>query len=267
MTKTFLILSIFFGISTFSFTEAAELTAEAIIDRVTDRKGSQAEEVQVTMKIQNGNGTPREANRVFKMSALYSANNDFKTLIQFLVPAGLKNAKILTIKEGDSTGQWVYLPSAKRVSRINSDEDMEGILDSDLSYSDLKAESNEDYNYSLNSGSYQDYADKACKEPAYSVTAVPKSGRGSSYAKRVLSISKSKDTVCSLLIYNSAGKVIKNIQNQNFRNYDGLWRPSESTLATHKGDKIISKTVLNYANWKIKAKLNKNLFSVNTLDK
>lgn len=246
---------------------APTLSADEIIDKMLLQVETQTEQVQVNMKLLNAKGVSREADRTFRMQAIHSKNHDFKALLTFLLPVGIKNTKVLTIKTGETTSQWIYLPSAKRVSRINSDEDVEGVLDSDLAYSDLKAESKEEFRYSLNSQKFGEYAEKVCGEPAYSVMAVAKEGHHSSYDKRILGISKQKFIVCSVLVYDKQNRMIKTILNQNFQNVGGNWRPSLTTISSFKdGTTLSSKTVLNYSGWKTKVSLDPALFSVNNLE-
>lgn len=243
------------------------ITAEQIIDRVIDRKNSRSEQVQVTMKVLTPSGKPREADRTFRMQASYSKSNDFKALLTFLLPIGIKSTKVLTVQEKGTTSQWIYLPSAKRVSRVNSDDDVDGVLDSDLSFSDLKSETNEDYNYTLNAGALEEYSAKMCAEPAYSITAESKVPGSSSYSKRVLSISKAKFVICGIAVYDKDKKIVKNILNQNFSNIQNMWRPLLTTISSFKDGKTLSsRTLLQYAGWKVNARLDPGIFSVNNLE-
>jgi hypothetical protein len=252
--------------SSASFAAAKAETADRIIDRVTHHPGVRTEQVDVTMRILGPDGNAREEERAFRIQGRYSADGkDSDALIQFTSPRGIQGTKILTLKKGDTTGQWIYLPALKKTSRINSDEDVEGVLDSDLSYSDLKGESTEDYRYTLNGGKFEQFADATCREPAYSVSAVSKKG-GGVYSKRTLSISKSKYVICGVVLYDSAGKLVKNVENSGFVKVGDSWRPSKSTISSLKSaSQISSKTVLVYTGWRSGLKFGSDLFSVNAL--
>jgi hypothetical protein len=243
-------------------------TADQIIDKVTYSAGVRTEQVDVAMQIFGPDAKPREEDRTFRIQGRYSPNGgDSEALIQFLSPRGIKGTKILTIKKGGTTGQWIYLPAFKKVSRINSEEDVEGILDSDLSYSDIKGESTTDYKYTLNSGKLEEYAKAVCREPAYSVSAVSREGGDSSpYGKRTLSISKSRYFVCGVVLYDKAGKLVKNVENTGFVKVGDSWRPGRTVISSLKSaSQVSSKTTLTYSGWKSGVKLGNDLFTVNAL--
>jgi outer membrane lipoprotein-sorting protein len=246
---------------------SATETASEVIDRVTAHPGK-TEQVEVTMDILNADGSEKEPRRIFEIQGQYSANGkDFKTLVSFVSPRGIKDTRILMLKSGGTTGEWIYLPALKKASRINSDEDVEGIMDSDLSYQDIKGESTEDYSYSFNAGKTVEYADKICGEPAHSISAVSKE-KGSAYSKRTLSISKSKSVVCGVLLYDKSGKLVKSIENSAFSQVGGSWRPGKSVISSlNPARGVSSKTVLTYTDWKAGMKLEPSLFTVNSLSR
>jgi hypothetical protein len=246
---------------------AAE-TADQIIQKLGSSAAARTEQVDVSMAILNPDGSPREGERSFRIQGQYSGKADdaSKVLISFTQPRGINGTKILTIKSGTESAQWIYLPALKKTSRVDSDEDVEGVLDSDLSYSDLKGESTETYKYALNSGALERYAEAECHEPAYSVSALPKSTEASHYSKRTLSISKSRYVVCGILLYSTAGKLVKSIENSSFVHVGSSWRPGKSTISSLKSpSEALSKTILTYSGWKTGMKLDGSLFSVNSL--
>jgi outer membrane lipoprotein-sorting protein len=241
-------------------------TAKAIIDKVVAHPAEQAETVSVSMDVLNGDNTEREPRRTLTIQGIYRDDQNSKALITFESPHGIKGTKILTVKSDDETGQWIYLPALKKATRINSDQDVEGVLDSDLSYSDIKGESTEEYQYQLNAAKMEEYAGSICHEPAFSISALPKKKGSSTYSKRLLSISKSKYAICAVALYDNSGKLVKSVENLEFKNVSGSWRPGRSLISTLTAPtKASSKTILKYSDWKVGVKLNSKIFSVNSL--
>jgi len=243
-----------------------DANAEAVIKKVIDKKDSSTEQVQVTMRLLNQDGSERDVTRAFLIQASYEANNDFKSLITFTEPSSLKGTKILTEKSGATTAQWIYLPAYKKVNRVNSDQEVEGVLDSDLAYSDLKQEDLGEYSYSFNPQAHEEYATKKCKEPAYSISAVNRPGTKSAYARKVLSVSKARNVICDVLLYDSANKLVKSITTPEFIQSAGRWRPGRTLISTHgPNNTVASRTELGFSQWQTGLRFPSNLFSSGAL--
>ncbi len=246
---------------------AGDEAAEGIIHKLAEKTTGDSEQVYVSMRVQNPDGSDREPERQFMIQASYANQNEGKSLVTFLAPRGVKGTKVLTVRDKSGTGQWVYLPGAKRVARINSDQDAEGILDSDVSFSDLKEESTSEFDYTFAVGPTADYSSKLCKEPAYAINAVAKK-KSSGTSKRVLSISKANFVVCGVMVYDGRGKLVKNLQVSEFTPLGAKLRPVKLVAASHKSaTEVTSRTVLTYSGWKGAVQFDPSTFAVSSLDK
>lgn len=246
---------------------AGDEAAEAIIHKLAEKTTGDNEQVYVSMRVQNPDGSDRDPERQFMIQAAYANQNEGKSLVTFMAPRGVKGTKVLTVRDKSGTGQWVYLPGAKRVARINSEQDAESVLDSDVSFSDLKEESTEEFDYTFASGPTADYSSKLCKEPAYAINAVPKK-KNTGFAKRVLSISKANFVVCGVMVYDGKGKLVKNLQVSEFTPLGAKMRPAKLIAASHKSaTEVISRTVLSYTGWKGGVHFDPSTFAVSSLDK
>lgn len=75
-----------------------------------------------------------------------------KTLMNFIKPLDVKGTKLLTwSRKNDKDDQWLYLPSLKRVKKINSDSKGSSFMGSEFSFEDLAGQSIEKYTYDLKS--------------------------------------------------------------------------------------------------------------------
>jgi hypothetical protein len=241
-------------------------TAEAVIARLIRQSGPHDEQVDVTMALLNADGSPRDDERAFRVQGHDSGDgSNSKALVSFLAPRGIQGTRILTLKSAGESGQWIYLPAAKKVSRVETEDDVGSVLDSDLSYADLKGESQEEYQYAFSAGELARRAPAVCREPAYAISAVPRRS-GSHYSKRALSISIGKNVICDVLLYDRAGKLVKSIVNSGFARVGNVWRPAKTVITTYKSpSEALSRTVLTYTNWKTGLRLPAELFSVNRL--
>jgi len=241
--------------------------AKTIVDKLIDSRINLFESVSVRMRLLKADGTEREEPRLFSVSTYSPTRDVLKSLIIIKDPASLRNAKILTVASDGDKGQWLYLPSSKKVTRLNADSGDDSVFDSDLSFSDLKGENFDDFEYSMGDDRYIQYAQKECGEPAYSIIAKSKNKKSASICRsRVLSISKSKLTVCDVACFNSAGKPIKKIQNLEFIQKNKRWRPARTVVTSYNNSrKVISKTELNYFDWKFSGKGNDSIFSPDAL--
>ncbi|MGZ3688981.1 MAG: outer membrane lipoprotein-sorting protein [Bdellovibrionota bacterium] len=239
--------------------------ARGVIQQLIDQTQASKEEFRVTMKLLDAAGHERAPKRIFTTLSDSADKEHLKMLFTFQEPPNVKGTKILTIKAGDDSGQWIYLPSAKRVTRINSSDDDSDVLDSDLSYADIKGESLDDFDYRMSNEQFLKYAERECGGQAWAVAALPK--KSGAYSKRILSIDRTKLVLCGVVFYDKSGKIIKTISNKEFRQVGGShWRPAMSVVTTlGPGGKATGKTEMTYYGWKFGIPIEETQFSPSNL--
>ncbi len=109
-------------------------------------EGFAGEKSEVTMLLINAHG--EKAERRMNMQILEGKTDGDKSLSEFQWPADVKGTKMLTWthKSGDDD-QWLYLPSAKRVKRIASNNKSGAFMGSEFAFEDLASQEVEKYTY------------------------------------------------------------------------------------------------------------------------
>ncbi len=237
--------------------------AQKVIDDVTNANQIKNEETEVIMKIFDAKGEERTQTR--KLTIYYSSpkKNENRTLLNISAPGNLKGTKILTLESENETGQWIYLSSFKKVNRITSSNDSDGVLDSDLSYSDLKMESNSKFIYQfVTEGEYVAKAQKACEEDAYAIVSIPRKKSSNPYKKRILSISKKRPIICRVDLLGMRDRLLKTIENSGYENQSGAWRPKKVLISSYKPNgSVASKTEIVFMKRKADEKIEESIFS------
>jgi hypothetical protein len=125
-----------------------------------------------------------------------------KSLSVFLNPQDVKGTLMLTWshKEADDD-QWLFLPSVRRVKRINSSNQSSSFMGSEFSYEDLGSQELEKYDFKL----IRD--DKVEKEAVWVLERVPKKKSG--YSKMTMYVSKKMMNPVKVDYYDRKGELLK----------------------------------------------------------
>lgn len=100
-------------------------------------------EVELTISSSSGD----QVQRKFVMKTLEKEGGN-RILIEFLSPADVKGAKILTHKKvGGLDSQWLYLPSLRRVKRITGSNKTSLFMGSEFTYEDIADRILQDFAY------------------------------------------------------------------------------------------------------------------------
>ncbi len=137
-----------------------------------------------------------------------------KSLLEFQKPADVKGTKLLTWsfeEEGKDDNQWLYLPSIRRVKKINSKTRGSSFMGSEFSYADLTSQAIEKYNYKFIKDA------KMGKQDIWIIERTPK--EKGSYKKVVLYISKSMLTALKSDYYNRRDELFKIAKFRKFKKY------------------------------------------------
>ena len=149
-------------------------------------------------------------------------------LMEFLTPADVRGTKMLTwshLKGNDD--QWLYMPSIRRVKRINSRSKSSSFMGSEFSYEDLTSQEVEKYTYKLlgeKNGKGSNKIFVLEKRP------VKKSG----YSKQIHYINENYNQAEKIEYYGRKGQLLKTATPSGFKEYTikgkKIWRPSSITM-------------------------------------
>lgn len=158
------------------------------------------EEAEMEMILIDAHGSRVE--RLMKGNVMEVSGDGDKSISIFLNPKDVKGTKMLTWshKEADDD-QWLYLPSLKRVKRINSSSKSSSFMGSEFSFEDLGSQEREKFHYKLLSEKKVDGMD------TWIVERKPKSKSG--YTKQVVTISKKYMNPLRIEYYDRKDELLK----------------------------------------------------------
>lgn len=223
--------------------DAKAMNADEILKQVGKKISSNDEVASVKMTITEANGAKKERDLEIKRK---SKEPKQQIMVRMQSPADLKGTALLTVSEGKTEDQWLYLPSAKKVRRIQSSNKSSNFMDSELNYEDLGTSSDKKITSKIVRSEKLDGHD-------YTVIESTSKVGESSYSKVLTWVDKTNYLVSKVEYYDKAGKLLKVSQLSSYKQFDkGVWRAQKiqiQNVQTKRG------TTLDLA----KLAINKNL--------
>lgn len=177
-----------------------------------------------------------------------------KSLMEFKKPLDVKGTKLLTWTWKNSEqddDQWLYLPSLKRVKKINSRSKGSSFMGSEFSFEDIGGQTIEKYNYEYLKDS------KVGKDNVWVVER--KSKAKSSYSKVILYVSKKYLTPVKSEYFNKRNEHIKTSTMEGFKSYTvgkrKMWRANKIVMVNLNNKK---KSIFNWKDRVIGKKVEEN---------
>lgn len=211
--------------------------ADQILDQVEKNVKSRDEVADLTMTIIEANGAKKE--RQVKISRKGEEKHQ-KVLVRLASPADLKGTALLSVKEGDNSDQWLYLPSSKQTRRILSSKKSSSFMDSELSYEDM--------------GANTKFKSKVLRQEDIGghkfavIESVPGAG-DSSYSKILTWVALDTYLVGKMEYYDQNQKLLKVSLFSGYKRFDGVWRAQKihvQNMQNKRGtDLVLSKLNLN----------------------
>lgn len=238
----------------FAFT-ASELTAQeritneaearAVFEELENRRNSIKTELSdLTMVITDSRGRTRT--RTLR-SWTQQSNDDTKSLIIFSDPGNVRGTGFLSINEGGTRTQRLFLPSVGRVQMIGSAERGDRFMGSDFTYEDLGDQDPDDYDFEWLETDEIHYRIRASKPGS------------TQYSFMEFKINRERYALETVRYFNDAGEEIKRLEAADFDKLtDQLWSPGKMTMYDLKENR---KTELSWSNREINAEIEEWRFS------
>ncbi|MCP5346848.1 MAG: outer membrane lipoprotein-sorting protein [Gammaproteobacteria bacterium] len=152
---------------------------------------------------------------------------DFESrwLIRFTQPANIAGTGLLVHNHGaQETDQWLYLPAAKRVRRVSSENRGGNFVQSDIYYEDLQDRPpTEDAHRLLGIDAYQGTA-------TFLLESIPREQAESAYSKRVSWIHPETLIPLRIDFYQGGDEPVKRMEVQRLEQMQGYWTVMSSTM-------------------------------------
>lgn len=206
------------------------LDAHAIYERVlANRFRSSVQELALRSGDRGGREAPVEARMLWRR---YDEGTDeraggvlSRTLIRYLEPYDVRGAGYLVVNKRDGPDdQFVYLPSMRRIRRVNLRG--ETVIGTDLSVEDIVPREMDDATYERGDDA------EVQGRPCYVVDAVPVESSASRYSRFRLYVETEHFVPLRTRYWDTAGVEVKELRSpaDSVRELDGVWIPLEGTM-------------------------------------
>ena len=204
---------------------AAEMTGEELARAVYERPDGIDMASRGTMTLR-GEGS-RERLRETYIYRTKAGDFESRSLIRFTEPANIAGTGLLVHNHGaQETDQWLYLPAAKRVRRVSSENRGGNFVQSDIYYEDLQDRlPTDDEHRLLGTGEYQGAT-------TYLLESIPLDEAESSYSKRVSWIHPETLIALRIDFYQGGDEPVKRMEVQRVEQIQGYWTVTASTMTT-----------------------------------
>ena len=154
-----------------------------------------------------------------------------RSIIEFASPADVKGTKLLThTMKTKKNKQWLYLPSIKRVKRINSRNQAVSFMGSEFYYEDLASQELEKYNHILLRS--ENYQGRSC----FLIERVP-TDKYSGYSKLHVWLDKQYRAPLKIDYFDRKGELLKTAIFSNYRKHGKWWRQNKIIMSNHQTSK------------------------------
>jgi outer membrane lipoprotein-sorting protein len=242
---------------------ADEPEARAIMQEVEDREDGVTRTADMRMVLTDKHG--KERSRQIR-SLRKDFGEDTYRLLVFDEPADVQGTGFLTYDyddHGRDDDQWLYLPALRKTKRIANQDKSGSFMGSDLNYSDMTSRDLEDYDFSLQKetrlGEYMLWVIEALPR---SEEVVDETG----YEKALLLVRQDNYVVVRGVYWTDDGKR-KYRDTPGLELIDGIWTPTEVTMSTRQGKKILHKTTMTLSNVRYNETLDDSLFTQRNLER
>ena len=207
--------------------------------------------VELKMVLRNAAG--QESTRTLKITTLEKPDESVgdKSLVLFGTPRDIEGTALLShAKILDPDDQWLYLPALKRVKRISSSNKSGPFVGSEFAFEDFTA-------IELNKFDYRYVGVEACGDRSCDVLERTPRYENSGYTKQVSWVDQTDYQIRKVEFYDRRGDLLKVLELNEYRNYDGVWRAHLMSMTNVQTNK---QTDLVYGEYRFGVGLTENDF-------
>lgn len=213
--KWFLLIGITVSIlfSSLIITNAAEMTAEEIINKRDDNEYFDTAQMEAEMIIVSG------GRKITKNMLILSDKRN--ALIEFTNPVD-RGTKFLK-REGDL---WMFFPDAEEIIKISGHMLNQGMMGSDFSYQDIMESDKLTDLYDFKIIGEEEIEGRLC----YVLEGIAREGVKVSYYRRVSWIDKERFIGLKEELYTKSGRILKETKVNKIEEIEGRWIPIDSVM-------------------------------------
>ncbi len=212
-----------------AFPPDAQLTGEEIYARVVaNRFDAYIQDLRLLSRDRGGNAQETRLTMTWQdweAARLPPPGTLSKTKVVYSYPFEIRYSAYLIIHKRDQlSDQFVYLPSRRRVRRVNLRG--ENVFGTDFSFEDVVPRELED-------ARYRRLPDALAQgRPVFVVEAIPRPTANSEYSRFVILVEKEHYVPLETRYWDEAGVAVKRLEADaaSIREFDGVWMPMRATM-------------------------------------
>ncbi len=229
-------------------------TAKEILKNIEDNMFAKTEYAKIKMKIIEKNGTKKNSSMSIKRK---SKNGKNSVMVRMISPTDIRGTGLLSIHEGDTRNQWLFLPSSKRTRRVSSNKNGGSFLGSELSYEDLSGNL-----WSHNKSKI--IKNKMIDGKEFFVINVVPRNKESVYSKAILLVAKKNSLLKKIQYYDKKGNYLKVAVFSKYKKFkNNIWRARKLKINNVQKKR---QTILLLKNIKLNKKIKDYYFSIAHLE-
>ncbi len=203
------------------------------------------------------NATGASSTRYLRVKTLEVDGDGDKSLSIFDKPADVKGTTMLTFSHGvKPDDQWLYLPAAKRVKRINSRNKSGPFMGSEFAFEDLSSQEVDKYQYRYLRDEVID------GKPTYVIERKPEY-KFSGYTRQIVWLDQQEFFVVKTQYYDRKNALLKTLVASGYQQYlNKYWRADQMLMQNHVTKKS---TLLTWSDYEFKTGLGNKDFNQNAL--
>ena len=209
----------------------------------------------MTMELRNKQGDTSV--RHIRIKTLEVEGDGDKSMSIFDQPADVKGTAFLTFSHAiKADEQWMFLPSIKRVKRINSKNKSGPFMGSEFAFEDIASQEVEKYTYKY-------LRDETLNDiDCFVVERIP-TYKHSGYTRQIGWINKVEYRPEKTVFYDRKDSLLKTLTFSGYKKYlDQFWRADQLSMENHQTGKS---TMLKWSDYKFRTGQNKKDFTRNSL--
>ncbi|TCO74338.1 outer membrane lipoprotein-sorting protein [Chromatocurvus halotolerans] len=203
----------------------SDLTGDELARNVYERADGQDAVIAGSMTLQGENSRMR-VRRTYTYQ-LEGENGNNRALIRFTEPGNIAETGLLVHNHADGdSDQWLYLPAAKRVRRISSDNLGGSFVQSDLYFEDLQdRRPEEDTHIYLGT-------EEMAGSQVHKLESIPVDASSSAYTRRISWIHPQTLVPVRIDFFKGSETPIKRFEVLRIENIQGYWTVMASRMTT-----------------------------------
>lgn len=226
--------------------------ANSILKNVEKGLHSSDERVLIKMKVVEANGSAKEREVEIKRKS----SGKSQVLVRLKSPTDVSGVALLSISQGGSEDQWLYMPSQKKARRVVSGNKNQRFLDTEFSLEDFSA------------GTYARFENKIVSEeraPSAAVTVIESKSHSpdSSYSKIKTWVDLANYQVQKSEYYDRDGKLLKTMVFRDYKKFGAAWRAQTVEVRNMQTQRS---TILKIAGLKLNSGMSDREFTQSALE-